>query len=402
MYNKIINSIKEGTFIIKVKHKIKLVISNLLRYFVETGVKVKNNKVMFLTYQGSYSCNPKAVCNEFIKRNLDYELVWVIRDEDTKNLDQYPKELKIVKRNSLKFYREAASCKFFIDNANNFEYLNMKKKKEQYLFQPWHGSLGFKKLDASSVKNTKWVKKALLLDSVTDYCIANSKFEIDVFKTSYWPNTKMLKYGHPRNDILFNLNGEWEYYSKKIRKMYNIDKDTKIALYAPTYRDNFTFDSYNLDYSKLKNALEKRFGGKWCILVRFHFKLKYAKIPKKYIKDVINVTDYIDMQELLCACDIGITDYSSWICDFVLTKKPGFLFTLDILDYLDERGLYYPLETSPFPVCKNNDELYKNILNFDLDKYEKDVIEFLIDKECYEDGNASKRVVDKIISLTNK
>ena len=156
---------------------------------------------------------------------------------------------------------------------------------------------------------------------------------------------------------------------KKVNKMYGIDDDTKILLYAPTFRDNCTLESYKMDYDKLIKALEKRFGGKWCILLRLHYKLKYANIPKKYFDKVINATNYPDMQELLCAVDIGITDYSSWMCDFVLTKKPGFLFTLDIDKYVDERGFYYPLESSPFPVCKSNKELVNNILNFDEKKY---------------------------------
>ena len=102
------------------------------------------------------------------------------------------------------------------------------------------------------------------------------------------------------------------------------------------------------------------------------------------------------MQELLCAVDFGITDYSSWMCDYILTRRPGFLFTLDIEKYVDERGFYYPLETSPFPVCKSNQELCDKIINFDEKKYQNDIDKFLSDKECYEDGYASKRVVELI------
>ena len=120
-------------------------------------------------------------------------------------------------------------------------------------------------------------------------------------------------------------------------------------------------------------------------------------IPKKYLEKVVNVTDYPDMQELLCGVDLGITDYSSWMCDFVLTNKPGFLYTSDIEKYVDERGFYYPLESSPFPVAKTNEELYKKILNFDEKKYKKDVKDFLKDKGCCEQGNASKTVVEFIL-----
>lgn len=399
MLKKIINAAKDGTLLRKVYNKLRLTVVLLLKRLITHNIKVQDNKIIFITFQGNYNCNPKAIADEIIKRKLPYELLWVIRKENLNELDQYPKELKLIIRDSFKFYREAESSKIIIDNANNFKYLHLRKRENQYLLQPWHGSLGFKKLDASSVKNENWVKKALCLDEITDYCIVNSQFEIDVFRNSYWPNTAMLEYGHPRNDVLFNLNNEFKEYSEKVRTVYNIKDDTKIALYAPTFRDDYNMETYNLDYNLLVEALEKRFGGKWCVLVRFHFKLKHANIPPKYIQNVMDATDYSDIQELMCAADIGITDYSSWLCDFVLTNKPGFLFTLDMEKYTDERGFYYPLESSPFPIAKSNDELYEKIINFDEEKYKSDVKEFLNDKGCCEDGNASKRVVDKIKEL---
>lgn len=400
MIKKIISSIKDGTFFKKVYNKIFLILTSLYRKMIEPRTKIKNNKILFLTFQGNYNCNPRAIADEIIKRNLDYELVWACRKENFKELEQYPKKLKLVNRASLKFYKEAASCKFIIDNANNFEYLKLNKKEGQVLLQPWHGSMGFKRIETN--KNANWMKKAEYLDKITDYCIVNSTFEIDVFKNTFWKTTPMLKYGHPRNDMLFNKNNEYEIYTKKVKEMYGIDEDTKILLYAPTFRDNCSFESYGLDYNRLYKALSDKFGGKWVILVRFHFKLKNAKVNKKYLNKVINATNYPDMQELMCACDIGITDYSSWMCDYVLTRKPGFLFALDMNDYMDERGFYYPLDSTPFKLACSNDEMINNILNFDDKKYQKDVDKFLKDRGCFEKGVACKKTVDKIIELSNK
>ena len=55
----------------------------------------------------------------------------------------------------------------------------------------------------------------------------------------------------------------------------------------------------------------------------------YLKVNQynKKITQTIEVSDYSDMQELLCAADILITDYSSSIWDFSYTKKPCFLYT---------------------------------------------------------------------------
>ena len=396
MFKKVINSIKEGTFFEKVKHKINVNVKKVLRKITLKNAKIDPKKVIFITFQGKYTCNPKAIAEEFIRRNSDYKLVWVVRKEDLKERDKFPSELKLVVRESLEFYKELASSKFIIENANDTVYMKYNKRPGQVIIQTWHGSLGFKRLD--KVKNETWVAKADELGNETDFIVSNSEFENMVYRTSYWENTEILEYGHARNDMLLNKT-KYNKMNKKVREYYNIDKNTKILLYAPTFRDDFSADTYNLDYAKLLDALKEKFGGNWVIMVRFHFKLRNVDFSDDLTDNIINATDYYDMQELLCAADIGITDYSSWLCDFVLTEKPGFIYCNDMDKYVDERGFYYPLSETPFPVSKTNDELEKNILNFDIKKYEKQRQSFLKKRGCYEKGNASKRIVDKIYEL---
>ena len=397
MLNKIKIYIKDGTIFVRIKDKIESIISKFFFMFAKPFVKINNNQILFLTFQGNYNCNARAIADEIIKQKKPYKLIWAIREVNLGDLEQYPKELIIVRRNSYKFYKAVATSKIIIDNSTNFGFMKLKKKPGQIVLQTWHGSMGFKRLDPGHVSDKKWVRKAKYTGESTDYCITNSKFEEDVFRESYWPKTPFLKYGHARNDMLFDKNGEFDKYKKKVKNFYNIDKDTKIALYAPTFRDNYSFSSYDLDYDKLSDALTKRFGGKWIILARFHFRLRNFKIPKKYVNNVINAVDYNDIQELMCASDIGITDYSSWLCDYVLTRRPGFLYASDIQKYIDdERGFYYPLKSTPFPVAENNDELYEAIINFDENKYQKEVDKFLKDRGCYEKGTASKSIVEFI------
>ena len=78
----------------------------------------------------------------------------------------------------------------------------------------------------------------------------------------------------------------------------------------------------------------------------------------------------------------------------MLSRKPGFIFATDQDRFNNERGLYYPLESTPFPVAANNDELLENVRNFNMDEYLTKVKDFLQEKQCIEDGSASKKVVD--------
>ena len=130
---------------------------------------------------------------------------------------------------------------------------------------------------------------------------------------------------------------------------------------------------------------------------------QYYNNLKKTLPDfVINANEIADIQELLLITDAGITDYSSWICDYILTGKPGFIYANDMKKYNNERGFYYPLEETPFPVAENNSQLINNILNFDNEKYQEKVKIFLKDKGCMEDGHAAERVVDLIEELMSK
>ena len=91
---------------------------------------------------------------------------------------------------------------------------------------------------------------------------------------------------------------------------------------------------------------------------------------------------YPDIQELLAASDIMITDYSSCMFDFMLSAKPAFIFATDIEKYNSDRGFYYSLDTTPFAIASNNEKLVENILNFEETSYKKDVKSFIKGKPC--------------------
>ena len=98
----------------------------------------------------------------------------------------------------------------------------------------------------------------------------------------------------------------------------------------------------------------------------------------------------------MVAADIGITDYSSWICDFVLTGRPGFIYAPDLSDYNQERGFYYPLNSTPFPIAENNDEMEEKILTFDMNQYNLKREVFLSERGCKESRNAAFQIVEII------
>jgi len=380
------------------------VIAYIYNYFKFQTKPIDNHKIMMLTSRGSYNCNPKAVAEEIRRQKLPYKIVWVVRKENLMNHENYPKNLKLVQRGSYDFYKEAATSKVWIDNSVTFTYLFTHKRKKQVLIETWHGSFGLKKFDETVNNNKYWVKKAYQEGKMTDYCLTNCKFEEELFRSTFWKNAEMLPYGHPRNDMLFQMDSkENQKLQNSIRKKYHIDKDTQILLYAPTYREQSGAALVELAYDDVVEALEKRFGGKWLIMVRYHFLDRlYANLDKTN-NNIVNVTNYPDIQDLMLVADIGLTDYSSWIYDYFFTKRPGFLYVPDIDLYTEkDREFLFPIETTPFPIGKTNKALCEKILNFDEEQYKKDYQVFYDKMQCYEEGHACERLVEKLKEIMSE
>lgn len=375
------------------------------KYYKEicTNMPIQKNKIVFCNFNGNgYGCNPKYIAEEIIKQKLPYELVWLVKNvktETEKNI--FPKEIRLVGYSTKLGLEELASAKIWIDNQrkNYFIKKGLIKKEGQYYIQTWHGSFGIKKLDADVKAFTgelkqEWVDRSKFDSSMMDYLLTNSEFENQIFRRALWFENEIKQFGHPRNDIFFRNSNE---YKKKVCEYFNIPLDKKILLYVPSFRDDDDISCYQLDYEKVLKALEEKFGGEWICISRLHPRAK--KFDKMLIPEcdyVVDGTFYPDIQELLVSSDIAITDYSSCIFDFLLTKNPGFIFATDIDKFNTDRGFYYPLEETLFPVAENNEKLIENIKNFDLQKYQEKVNEFLKGKGSIEDGHASERVVELI------
>lgn len=361
-------------------------------------VRVQPKRILFNAFQGVYCCNPKAITESFLKDNPEgIEIIWVVRPRDE---NEIPPGVKTVFAGTFDFFYYLASSKIIVENTIGLQRLLYRKKSSQILYQTWHGSLGIKRLDGPVVNGRKWKVRRWLANRETNYCISNSQFETDVFKSAYWPNANILLYGHARNDILFPQNSDFALNkTDELRKKLGVE-GKKTILMAPSHYDGKSDPVLDYNFSSITKAFESRFGGEWVVLFRLHPRYMSSKVNNKIsnTEHVVNVTSVCDMQDVLLIADAGITDFSSWIFDYLLTSKPGFILHQDknFINY--DRGLYFPFESTPFPVASSIDELLGNISNFDSNMYQNKRASFLEDKGCIEDGEASNRIVEHMIS----
>lgn len=376
----------------KIFHIIKCIVRGNYFYFFWL-FPIKNNKIIFCNYRGKgFGDNGKYIVKEIIQQKLNYDIVWLI-EKDLPNKSNFPKEVRTVKYGSLRGLFELATSKIWVDNCR--KYFFPPKRKEQFYIQTWHGGIALKRVekDAEEKLSSGYIKSAIKDSRMIDLFISNSKFCTNMYRAAFWYNGKILECGSPRNDIFFDSNLN---INQKVRDYFNISGNTNILIYAPTFRADYSIDIYKINFNNLIETLEKTFGGEWCILVRLHPNISDKADFIEYDEKIINATQYDDMYELLKASHILITDYSSTMFEFSLTNKPVFLYAPDIESYKKERNFYFDIYTLPYSLAETEQQLCNVIVNFDRDKYLTDLERFFNQLGIIEDGNASKRVVEKI------
>lgn len=357
--------------------------------------RIRRKKVVFCNYNGKgYGCNPKYIAEEMIRRNNGYDLVWLTLVDS----NEFPKEIRRVNYNSIKAIYELATAGIWVDNQRKLPHY--KKRKSQCFIETWHGGGGpIKKIGADNPRNKDnkpYEKTSRHMDKIVNVMISNSKWCTKIYRSAFLYTGEILECGYPRNDIFFKPSLE---IRQKVYDYFNIPPDYKIVLWAPTYRNGRELDKYRLDLEKLLVNLNKKFSSNWMVLVRLHPTMEHKAKEMNYSKYIINASPYNDIQELLVASDVLISDYSSVISEFALTGRPVFLYATDIQEYGIERDFYMDYYSMPFPIAESNEELEKKILAFDEEKYKEDVLCYLKDVGMLENGDASKKVVDYIESI---
>ena len=116
----------------------------------------------------------------------------------------------------------------------------------------------------------------------------------------------------------------------------------------------------------------------------------------------MNVSNYPDMKELLLITDLLITDYSSSLFDFAITKRPMLFYMYDRLDYEEKiRGVYFDVtEGLPGKIVTTEVSLINHLRQFVnredtliSDNYEEFYQQFCLQEK----GTASQAVIQKII-----
>lgn len=366
-----------------------------LAWTLGSVLPVKKNKIVVTSFYGrGYSDNPKAIVDELLTRGADLDIVWLAKNPAKAGV---PKGVRVVEYDTMAAIRELCTARVWVDNCRKGA---RHKKAGQYYMQTWHG-FALKRIERdvadklNTPENASYATYAQRDSAQCDVIISDSTFMTGIYQKSFWYDGAVEQFGSPRNDILVNPPKDAK---PKVQRALHLPEDCRIVMYAPTFRADGSLDAYNLDYAAVCAACEKRFGGKWVMLVRLHpHVMQLAKDLEFDNKMTFDATAFDDMQLLLSACDAVITDYSSLMFDFALTRRPCFQYATDIDAYKNDRNFYFPIDETPFPLAKSNEEMVQCIASFDDAAYQRDRDAFYQRMGFNLDGKASARCADWIL-----
>ena len=370
-------------------------------------VDVIDSTVFFISFNGQYNDNPKYVSECLHAMHPEISIVWCVSEHGNETPPGYAKTVHF---GSDEYYKYLYSSKVVVDNytgCGSFGFYNGKGLLKRWLvssykqlcISTWHGT-PLKKIGQDTLKS-----KPRGYASTTTYCVAGCEYTANCLKHAYFFDDRMKLVGTPRNDILFK---DKDIISLKYKLGL---PNKKIVLYAPTFRESVLWSGIEqlrlIDIDVLLQTLTKRFSGEFAFVFRVHHsvlgKIKTEGLLEFDSNTVINGNIGDDMAEYLVCSDVLITDYSGSLFDYALTKKPCFLFAPD-RDYYEHvwPGFLMQYDQVPYPIAEDFASLIDNIKDYDEKTSDQKRISFLKTIGNVEDGHASERIVEDIVTYLKK
>jgi CDP-ribitol ribitolphosphotransferase len=176
-------------------------------------------------------------------------------------------------------------------------------------------------------------------------------------------------------------------------------RDRTTILFAPTFRGDGPRDAYYdpawLDLASLHALAVERDA---VVIIKMHpFVREPVRIPEAFADRIIDGSpETIDVNDLLFAVDLLITDYSSIVFEYSTLGRPMLFYVPDLEAYIASRDVYIPFETFvPGRIVRTFDAMLDAIRR---DDYEVEKVpDFARRHFAHLDGGSTDRVIDEVI-----
>lgn len=356
---------------------------------------IEKNKVLFIVNRKPTLPNSMTYVHGLLEKSGKFD----IHDKFLLNLSlRYRQKFKV----DMDLIKDLATANYvFLDEAT-VTTCGIKKRSETKIVQLWHGCGAFKKFGFSTADkifggNAKEQKRYPMYRNFDLVCVSSPEvvwaYE-EAMQLEGKGNVKPV--GVSRTDVFF----QEDYIAavkNRVIEQIPAAAEKKIILYAPTFRGRVAkaHGPDHFDYDKLYEAL----GDEYIILIKHHPLVKsLPEIPLEYRDSfAYDVSRTMEIEDLICASDICISDYSSLIFEYSLFEKPIILFAYDLDVYFDWRGFYYDyFEMAPGPVLISTEEIIDYIVNIDT-RFDREKMHAFREKfmrSC--DGHSTERILEEV------
>lgn len=359
-----------------------------LMYYIGCLFPVRQNRFFcIMTHDGSDDSSVGVVIKEIKRKRPDSEFI-CIRKSD-KRLSCM---ISLIFRRSF----ELASSSMVLMDNEFLPFAYVRPRRNIKIVQLWHGTGTIKKFghDISEGRMLKLVERA---DNRITHLIVNSDYTARLYQKIFEIDAdKVYVTGIPRTDVMFDPD-IMDYDLKRFYNEYPELKEKRLVLYAPTFRDDQIAEPcIELDL----NMWDENIDNNTVLLLRLHPHVASSfdsSFLQQFNSHIFNMSDYDDLNVLLFAADILITDYSSIVFEYALLDRPMYFYAYDIVQFEHEgRGFYENYdEFVPGKVIRTTEELINSIDEEDTFNIRR--IDFVNTYYKYTDGKSTERLLRVIL-----
>jgi CDP-ribitol ribitolphosphotransferase len=304
--------------------------------------------------------------------------------------------LRIVQRS----YRVATSRVVIVDDYF-FPIYPVKKRSGVTIIQVWHACGAFKRFGRATLES-EWGADEIFLKWVPihanyDLTLVSSASIAQIYADAFGQPVEKISaaFGIPRTDALAP-SPRRDATEREVRARLGLTDNRTTILYAPTFRGADLMGAGApelLDIAALFRAL----GGQYRLILRLHPFVKSAmRIPEEARDFVVDASREPDVNDVMLAADILVTDYSSIIFEYALLNRPMAFLAPDLAAYEQERGFFFDYRSGvPGPVVETTEQLvaWIDAKAFDLPR----VAKFAAESFDVMDGHATERLVEQVV-----
>jgi CDP-glycerol glycerophosphotransferase len=347
--------------------------------------------IVYNSFQGRYSDNPRALYEALRAEGDTHQHVWIC---DPRHAHGFPALVSTVPVGSPESVQALEEADMVVSNTH-VEVSWTKKAGARYL-QTWHGT-PLKRVH-NDILDPSYARLRELDADVArwDILLSPNAASTGPLRSAFGFDGEVFESGYPRNDVL--LSADRDAIRAKVRSSLDIADDVIAVLYTPTYRDNTTGGGWQAEFELAIDvaAATQALGPGYALLMRPHYFVSHL-LGELDLPAARDVAMYPEVAELYLAADVMVTDYSSTMFDFAVTGKPLVYYAYDLEHYRDRnRGFYVDITADPpGPVTRTQDELVAALRGLpDAVETFRPAYQRFHDKyAALEDGRATERVL---------